>query len=209
MTLLDMPAIGPVAPPVSPGVAEVPPRVKRWTKAEFYGWCDRGFFEESPIFLYRGALIEVPPMGPRHAQGVVRISQYLFRTFDPALTIRIQLPFETPGETVPLPDGAAITPDEAARLPHPNCAALLVEVADSSVELDREKAFDYAAALVPDYWLVNLRDGVVEAYRDPVPDTASPTGYRYASHRVYPDGESLAPLARPDAVVDVATLTRA
>ena len=76
------------------------------------------------------------------------------------------------------------------------------------VDLDREKAFDYAAALVPDYWLANLRAGEVEVYRDPAPDPASPTGWRYASHRVYREGESVAPLAKPDAVVAVATLTR-
>jgi len=103
-------------------------------------------------------------MGPRHAQGVVRICQWLFRTFDTGAKIRIQLPFETPAE--------------AMRLRHPNRAVLLIEVAESSVELNREKAIDYSAALVPDYWFINLRDEEVEVYRDPVEDRSSVTGFR-------------------------------
>ncbi len=79
-------------------------------------------------------------------------------------------------------------------------------MADSSVELDREAADDYAAAGVPDYWIVNVRDRNVEVYRSPAADPASPTGHRYAGRRVYAVGESLAPLARPDAVVAVAAL---
>ena len=193
MTVLDAPA---------------PPRrqVKRWTKAEYHKLAD-GPLEGKRIYLYRGELIQMPAMGALHAIGIVRLTAWLVRSFDPAFSVRIQIPFELPDDSEPQPDGAVVTPEQNARRPHPNRAVLVVEVADSSIELDRDFADDYAAAGVPDFWIQNMRDREVEVFRDPVPDPASPTGWRYASHRAYRDGESVAPLARPEAVVPVSALT--
>ena len=194
MTLLDAPAVPPGRPP------------KRWTKAEFNAAVDRGVFAGSRTYLYRGELIDMPAMGTLHIRGIIRATVWLVRTFDPDYVVRCQGPFELRDESMPQPEFVVCTPEQDARLPHPNRAVLVIEVADSSVELDREAADDYAAAGVPDYWIDNVRDRQLEVYRDPRPDSASVTGVRYASVRVYVAGESLAPLARPDAVVAVSTL---
>ena len=194
MTLFDAPAVVPRRTP------------KRWTKAEFNAAVDRGWFAGSRIYLYRGELVEMPAMGTLHIRGISRLTPWLVYTFDPDYIIRSQGPIELPDESLPQPEFVICTPEQAARLPHPNRAEFIIEVADSSVELDQEAADDYAAAGVPDYWIDNVRDRQVEVYRDPRPDAASPTGHRYASRRVYAVGESLAPLAKPDAVVAVATL---
>ncbi len=195
MTLLDAPTV--------PVARRTP---KRWTKAEFNAAVDRGWFADSRIYLYRGELIDVPAMGMLHARGIVRVGDWLHDTLRPACAIRCQLPFALPDESLPQPEFAVVSPEQAARRPHPNAAVLVVEVADSSVELDREMADDYAAAGVPDYWIDNVRDRELEVYRDPRPDPASPTGHRYADRRVLRPGDSLAPLARPEAVVAVAQL---
>jgi Uma2 family endonuclease len=53
---------------------------------------------------------------------------------------------------------------------HPGGAdvALVVEVADSSLQFDRcQKGPQYAAASIPEYWIVNLIDRCVEVYRRP------------------------------------------
>ena len=78
------------------------------------------------------------------------MNDWFHDTFRPQYRLRIQVPFETPGESIPEPDCVVVT-RTMARRPHPNHAVLIVEVSDSSVEEDREMAFDYAAALVPDY----------------------------------------------------------
>lgn len=59
------------------------------------------------------------------------------------------------------------------RQAHPGTAELVVEVAVSSLSIDREKAHLYAAAGIPCYWLVNVREQSVEVYTDPKPE-----GYR-------------------------------
>ncbi len=179
---------------------------KRWTKAEFNAAVDRGWLVGTRIYLYRGELIEMPAMGTLHVRGTRRVNVWLVNTFEPAFAVRCQAPFELPDESMLQPEFVVCTPGQDARLPHPDAALLVIGVADSSVELDHEAADDYAAAGVPDYWIVNVRNRQVEVYRDPRPDPASPTGHRYASRRVYAVGESLAPLARPDAAVAVAAL---
>ncbi|MBV8780130.1 MAG: Uma2 family endonuclease, partial [Phycisphaerae bacterium] len=132
------------------------PHLKRWTKAEFNEAVDRGWFVwDRRVFLFRGELIELPPMGSLHAFGISNLNDWLTETFKRPHRIRIQSPFDAPGESMPEPDGAVVTHEQMRRRPHPNQALLLIEVADSSIELDREKAFEYAAAGVPEYWIVN------------------------------------------------------
>jgi Uma2 family endonuclease len=65
---------------------------------------------------------------------------------------------------------------------HPARAALIVEVAESSLAFDRNrKGSLHARAGITDYWIVNLEDGVVEAYRNPGPDLTAPFGWRYTA----------------------------
>ena len=82
--------------------------------------------------------------------------------------------------------------------PGPADVFLLVEVADSSVLYDRgEKLSAYARANIPEYWLVNLVERVVEVYRLPLP-----TG-TYGSLSRSQAGASIAPLAFPDVEIAV------
>jgi Uma2 family endonuclease len=183
------------------------PHVKRWTKAEYNADVERGLFaNKRRVFLYRGELIEMPPMGSLHAFGISNLTVWLTRTFDPENRIRIQLPFEAPGESMPEPDGAVVTHEQMRRRPHPNAALLIIEVSDSSIELDREMAFEYAAARAPEYWIVNMPERSIEVYRDPVADATAILGFRYASHQVHGDGEVIATLLRPDVPVSAASL---
>ena len=182
------------------------PHLKRWTKREYHAEVDRGGFRQQRIFLYRGELIEMPPMGSVPAFGITNLTEWLTQAFRPQHRVRIQQPFETPGESVPEPDGAVVTHQQMRRRPHPDQALFLIEVADSSIELDREKAFDYAAAQVPEYWIVNMQDRNVEIYREPVADAAAVLGFRYASHRICGEGETISSLLRADQSVAVASL---
>ena len=69
-------------------------------------------------------------------------------------------------------------------------------MAESSLEFDRaRKGSLYARAAVPDYWIVNLVDGVVEVYLDPEPDASALFGWWY---------RSVARLAPPATVVPLA-----
>lgn len=80
---------------------------------------------------------------------------------------------------------------------HPTRALLAVEVAESSLAQDRlTKSRIYAQAGVPDYWIVNLRQRVVEWYRAP---DAEARVYRESGQASGEDALALA--AFPDVVV--------
>ena len=92
------------------------------------------------------------------------------------------------------------------RSQHPSRPVLLVEVADSTLIADRRKAGLYARAGVPEYWIVNLVDDVVEVYRRPGPAEAPRSGWAYAEAQVRRRGESLAPMAAPAGLLAVEDL---
>jgi Uma2 family endonuclease len=67
---------------------------------------------------------------------------------------------------------------------HPSTAELVVEVAVSSVALDRENASLYAEAQVKEYWIVLGRESRIEVYRQP-------KNGRYQEFRLYGPEETL------------------
>ena len=74
---------------------------------------------------------------------------------------------------------------------------MLVEVSDTTLDYDREEKLPaYGRAGVAEVWIINLKDAVIEVYRDP-----HFTGY--GSKTVLGDGDQVAPQAFPDALLDV------
>ena len=70
---------------------------------------------------------------------------------------------------------------------HPSYAVLLVEIADTTLAYERStKRVLYARNAVPEYWLANLVQGVLEVYRDP-------QGPDYLEHRILRKGETFVP----------------
>ena len=89
----------------------------------------------------------------------------------------------------------------------PTTAALVVEVADTSLRLDRRfKASIYAHAGLREYWIVNLVDRTLEVHRDPRPPEPSDDEWTYRSIEVLRPPASVTPLAAPAARITVADL---
>jgi Uma2 family endonuclease len=90
---------------------------------------------------------------------------------------------------------------------HPSRATLVVEVAESSLTFDRDiKGSLYARAGVPDYWIVNLVDRVLEVHRAPAREPSGRFGWRYTSVEVLLPAATVSPLARGQARISVADL---
>lgn len=185
-----------------------PPRLKRWTKREYNDLVARGVFSGQRIYLFRGELIEMSPQHQAHAHAVTELNEALHLAFGigSGFKVRPQLPFEVPGDSMPEPDLLVCTDAQHRRSPHPNEALLVVEVADSSLREDREKALEYAAAQVPEYWIVNVIRRQVEVYPLPVPDPTAPAGFRYPPPRIVEAHESIEPVSKPGASIAVAQL---
>ena len=122
--------------------------------------------------------------------------------------VRVQLPIALDLHSEPEPDLSVVAGSvRDYEDQHPTSAVLVVEVADTSLRIDRTtKAALYAHAGVPDYWIVNLADRVLEIHRDPRPMSDQPFGHHYASITRHPDTSIVSPLGAPHAAIAVGDL---
>lgn len=158
----------PSAPP--PSASSWP--LHRFTVAEYQRFVAIGAFgEDDPIELLEGWVVEKMPRNPPHDSTISRADRELRLRLPAAWHARIQSSLVT-SDSVPEPDIAIVrgpADDYDDQHPTGNDTALVVEVADSSVEIDRDKARIYAEAGIPAYWIVNIPDRQVEVFTGPQP----------------------------------------
>jgi Uma2 family endonuclease len=156
--------------------------------------------EDDRVELLDGQVIPMTPIGSPHAGCVNRLNRMLARALGDRATIAVQNPAVLDDWSEPQPDVTVLKPRAdgyAARHPGPADVLLLIEVADSSVERDRDVKIPlYAAAGVPEVWLVNLPAAHIHVHRDP--STAG-----YLSLRIAGRGDAVTPLHCPDIVLSV------
>jgi Uma2 family endonuclease len=127
----------------------------------------QGLLDDSRVELLLGTLVEMSPQGPLHADAVRRLAERFIRDLPRDVHTRVQSPLALSDDSEPEPD-IAVVPAADYRLSHPSQAVLVVEVSDSSLDKDRGiKTALYATAGVPEFWLVNLPDRIVEVHRQP------------------------------------------
>ncbi|HMO24876.1 MAG TPA: Uma2 family endonuclease [Tepidisphaeraceae bacterium] len=178
---------------------------KRWTADEYLAAVELGDVFQRREWLFRGEVLEMPAMGQLHMRSLMACQDWAYAKLRPHFRVRVQGPILTLNDSVPEPDVAIVTDDQNTAAPHPNRAELIIEVSDSSIALDREIAFEYAA-ICPEYWLLDLRSRRLEVYRQPEPDAASPSGFRYTSMQTIGEDGTLSPLCRPDVSASVRAL---
>ena len=161
------------------------PTRKYWTKEEYYRIVELGGFEGQRIFLFRGEIIQMPPQKYPHSYTIMELSRVLFGAYGDNYSIRVQLPFDAHGNSEPEPDFLVCTKAAGKRKRHPNEAVLVIEVAWSSVEIDKEKAKEYAASNVPEYWLIDVDQKQLIRHTTPLADAVSVTGFSYSEMRVF------------------------
>jgi Uma2 family endonuclease len=122
------------------------------------------------------------------------------RTFGDRSIVHIQNPVRLGRHREPEPDVVLLKPRDdfyRSKMPTTEDVLLLVEIADSWLEYDRDtKARLYAEASIVEYWPVNLVDRLILVYRD-----ASPAGY--GSVQIVRPGDSIRPIAFPDVAIAV------
>jgi Uma2 family endonuclease len=187
-----------------------PPQRRPFTRAEYERAAELGLFgPEERLELIGGEVIKkVTPQRSLHATGVSLAADVLKRAFPGGHDVRVQLPLVIGDDSEPEPDVALVRGEIRDHLAaHPSTALLVIEVADSSLAFDRTtKASLYASAGIPEYWVVNLQDRVLEVHRAPESMAGQPFGHLYRSITRYAEDGSIAPLAAPGSVVRVADL---
>ncbi len=171
--------------------------------------AELGFFEGKRVELIEGEVIEMSPVSPRHFSAGDSIQRLFNRIFGEGYWVRFQGPLAI-GESEPEPDIAVVVgAPEDYQEEHPRSAALVVEISDTTLQYDRTyKMSLYARAEIPEYWIVNLKERVLEVYRHPIPLEEAIFGYGYKVREILRPGETVCPLAKPDAQIAVGDLLR-
>ena len=123
------------------------------------GWPNSVFFEGRRVELIEGQVIDMAAMKSPHAVAIDLVDAALKAVvWQCGTTIRQQKPFVVSDISEPEPDVAVVRGSIRDYTDaHPAAAALLVEIADTSVSYDRKfKGSLYAKAGVVEYWIVNL-----------------------------------------------------
>ena len=90
--------------------------------------------------------------------------------------------------------------DQLGRNPIPIDIVLIVEVSNTTLDHDLgPKAQIYARAGIEEYWVIDIKGRRIHQHREPKPD-----GYRFV--RAVQAGDSLSPIARPDALLAPETI---
>ena len=182
------------------------PRTFRWTRGEYHKLASSGSFEGRRVQLIAGEIIEMPPMGHAHAAALSNAHIALTAVYGPDHWVRCQMPLALGAESEPEPDVAVAEHGIKAYRDHPTTALLVVEVSDTTLRHDRRLAGLYATAGVREYWIVNLREHVLEVHRNPVPDTEAEFGHRYAEHMVLDVRSTVSPVTLPGRTIRVEDL---
>jgi Uma2 family endonuclease len=167
----------------------------RLTVADYHRLGEAGILgEDDRVELLEGQLVDMSPIGPRHALAVDALNELLVFAVAGRAHVRVQNPVTLDNGSEPQPDLTVVRrPWSGYPRAHPGPAdvLLLIEVADSSLELDLgAKRAIYARAGIAEFWVVDLTTDTVLVHRDPDGD-----GYR-----------SVTPVQAPG-VLDVRALT--
>jgi Uma2 family endonuclease len=176
--------------PSSPASAISPEQIRPLRRVEYDQLVELGAFADERLELLQGALVAMPSQTAPHAATISRLTKLLFRRLADRYELRFQLPLAIADDSEPEPDVAIVEAGDYDRA-HPTTALLVIEVADSSLARDRRKAALYAAAGIPECWIVDLTARVVEIY-------SAPSASGYAAQRTANAGEVLRAIAVPE-----------
>ena len=153
---------------------------RRWTRQEYEQLGELGVLgPEEHVELIGGEIVQVPPQQTRHATGVYLAQVALSAVFRAGFLVRVQLPLALGQYSEPEPDVAVVAgrPRDFV-VDHPTSALLVVEIAEATLSFDRNtKASLYAAAGIPEYWIVDPQEKRIVVLKL--------SGDRYAEHGVF------------------------
>lgn len=139
---------------------------------DYYRMAEAGILRPGDrVELIEGEIIDMVPIGSRHAAAVTRIGNTLMCSVGREAIVAIQNPVRLSHYSEPQPDIALLRPRDdfyAAVHPGPGDVLLLVEVADSTLRFDRDTKLPlYARHGIPEVWLVDIENAQFTIHRDP------------------------------------------
>ena len=173
-----------------------------WTVEEYLRLGKAGFLQNVRVELLNGEIVLKAPQSPRHASMVsVLMTTFILRGNE-RYRVSSHCPLHLDEQSMPEPDICLLdnVTDELEAHPSVEHVYLAIEVSDSTLAFDRgSKRAAYATRKIPEYWIVNVQDKVLEVNRDPVGD-------RYRTTWSLGYGNDVTPLAFQDLTLRLSDL---
>lgn len=167
----------------------------RWTVEEYEELGRAGIFDgEKRVELLNGEIVVMSPIGYRHATAVNRLTKFFVLHARDRYIVSPQHPVKLDPRSAPQPDLALLHPscDSSGETPTSSDVFLIIEIADSTVQYDRQdKGPAYALQDIQEYWLLNLEQNRLEIFR-------SPKAGAYRQQIIREAAATASPLAFPD-----------
>jgi len=170
----------------------------------YYRMAEAGILtRDDRVELIDGEIIDMAPIGSAHAGKTNRLTRFVARAVaDGNVLVSVQGPLRLDSYNEPEPDLMLLRPrpdDYQASHPTASDVLLLVEIANSSLTYDRTvKLALHASHGIPELWIVDLVNNVVEAF-------AAPRDRSFAVHERRVSGV-LTPRLVPTVTIDVEAL---
>ena len=179
------------------GVA-LSPTAYRFTVKDYHRMAEADIFDpDDRVELIDGEVVKMAPIDSRHAGCVNRLNYLFVSRLGTRAVVAPQNPVEVDDYSEPQPDLVVLRAREDF---YSNSHAvaddvlLVVEVSNTTLRFDLGRKADlYLAGGIPEGWVVDVNGGVVHV--------ATPAGRRTVGR-----GQSLAPEAFPDLVLQVVAI---
>lgn len=177
--------------------------IAKWTLEQYHQMIAAGILDGQRVELLNGEIVEMPPEGEPHAFYASTVGDYLRALLGNRVQIRENHPITIPAtQSEPEPDIAVVQPlgrEYLQHHPYPENVFWLIEFSNTSLKKDLDpKAKSYAAAGIPEYWVVNLQAMKLIVMRNPVDGI-------YQSQVTLSDGQ-ISPIAFPNVALSVRQL---
>ena len=175
----------------------------KWTLEDYHQMVDAGVLDERRVELVAGEIVEMAPEGEVHAYCSEEADDYLSSLLGERAQVRQAKPITLVDlNSEPEPDIAVVKRlgrQYRQHHPYPDDIFWVMEFSDSSLQKDMGvKSRLYAAAGIPEYWVVNVKTMEVTVWRSPSADG-------YQSEQGFKSG-TIYPVAFPEVAIDVVQL---
>lgn len=127
--------------------------------------------EDDRVELIAGEIRQMSPIGPLHAAIVKKLNELLLLLLAQSAIVSVQDPIQLDDLSEPQPDLAVLKRQNdfyRRGIPTAEDTLIVIEVADTSADYDRkEKIPRYAAAGIPEAWLIDVTNQVIEQHTLP------------------------------------------
>ena len=150
---------------------QLAPRRHRVTVEAYHRMGEAGIFDEDDrIELIDGELINMAPIGTRHAYTVNLLTRFFAKQASDEKLVCIQNPIQLGDYGELEPDVAiVVNRDYTKQHPQPQDVLLVIEVAETSLSHDRDRKMPYYANYsIPEVWIIDLEGQRMEVYREPL-----------------------------------------